>query len=377
MKNKTSNKTSAVKAKNIRAKISKSQLRGLAVVAIVALAGVVWLTSSRAAGFTVPAEAEAGVLAGAATKITSSAASGGSAVRFGSSGMSTGFRSIKGQPLYVYKPSEWSGRPGAIYNYQVGKWYGNWITDIQASVNEIVTLGAAAGQLPLLSAYNIPGRDCGSYSSGGAGNSANYRTWIQRFADGIGNRKAIVILEADALAQIDCLNANDQNARIADIAFATTTLRDKTQASVYIDGGNAGWKSVSEMADLLKKAGVANASGFSLNVSNFKFTDASATYGDEIVEALKTQGVPNARYVIDTSRNGKGPAPTSELSWCNPSGRGLGKRPSTNPTVGTYNDGFLWIKTIGESDGECERGDPPAGQWFPSYAQMLIDNAVY
>lgn len=285
-------------------------------------------------------------------------------------------RSIKGQVLYVYKPSEWASRPRAIYDYQVGKWYGNWITDIKASVDEVVTAATAVNQLALLSAYNIPGRDCGSYSAGGAGNSAAYRSWIDAFAAGVGSRKAIIFLEADGLAQLDCLNANDQNARIADMAYAVTVFKDKTQASVYVDGGNAGWKSAAEMATRLKKANVAAATGFSLNVSNFKFTNDTVAYGEDVVAALKQQGVSGSRYIIDTSRNGKGPAPDSAESWCNPSGRGLGKRPSTSPDQGANNDAYLWVKTIGESDGTCNDG-PAAGQWYPAYAQMLIDNAVY
>jgi endoglucanase len=75
-------------------------------------------------------------------------------------------------------------------------------------------------------------------------------------------------------------------------------------------------------------------------------------------------------FVIDTSRNGKGPKGTR---WCNPPGRGLGAPPTTetgNPLV----DAFLWIKTPGESDGECN-GAPKAGQWWPRYALGLARRA--
>jgi len=77
--------------------------------------------------------------------------------------------------------------------------------------------------------------------------------------------------------------------------------------------------------------------------------------------------------VIDTSRNGRGP--TADNQWCNPPGRGLGKKPTTSTGV-TNVDAYLWIKRAGESDGNCN-GGPAAGQWFESYAQMLIQNAVY
>ena len=56
--------------------------------------------------------------------------------------------------------------------------------------------------VPVLVAYDIPGRDCAQYSAGGALNQADYEAWISGFAQGIGNRKAVVILEPDALGNL-------------------------------------------------------------------------------------------------------------------------------------------------------------------------------
>lgn len=103
--------------------------------------------------------------------------------------------------------------------------------------------------------------------------------------------------------------------------------------------------------------------------------------------------VPGTHFVVDTSRNGQGPwqAPEGVYSdaeeWCNPPGRGLGPRPTTD-TGDDLVDAFLWIKIPGESDGRCLRGtagpedpergmvDPPAGGWFPEQARELIELAV-
>jgi endoglucanase len=41
----------------------------------------------------------------------------------------------------------------------------------------------------------IPNRDCGGASAGGAPDFNAYRTWVQRFAAGLGNRTAVVLLE--------------------------------------------------------------------------------------------------------------------------------------------------------------------------------------
>jgi len=74
-----------------------------------------------------------------------------------------------------------------------------------------------------------------------------------------------------------------------------------------------------------------------------------------------------SRTAIITSRNGVGPAPDSGLNWCNPSGRALGT-PPTAATAGAHADAYLWIKRPGESDGTCDKGDPPAGTFVSQYA---------
>ena len=89
---------------------------------------------------------------------------------------------------------------------------------------------------------------------------------------------------------------------------------------MYLDAGNSTWKPVADMASRLRAAGVDRARGFSLNVSNFNPTAGELVYGDALSGALG-----GAHFVVDTSRNGRGPAAT----WCNPAGQGLGVRPTT------------------------------------------------
>jgi endoglucanase len=61
---------------------------------------------------------------------------------------------------------------------------------------------------------------------------------------------------------------------------------------------------------------------------------------------------------------------------CNPPGRGLGPVPTTN--TGYRNvDAFAWTTNPGESGGQCVRGAPPTGAYWPGYALMLVRNAVY
>jgi endoglucanase len=122
------------------------------------------------------------------------------------------------------------------------------------------------------------------------------------------------------------------------------------------------------MAGRLNEAGVANARGFSLNTANFYTTEEQIGYGETI------SGMTNgAHYVIDTSRNGAGPATGVALDWCNPPGRAMGAAPTT-ATAGAHADAYLWVKRPGESDGSCEPGEPPAGRFVNEYAIELVRN---
>jgi endoglucanase len=247
-------------------------------------------------------------------------------------------------------------------------WFGSWNTDVGADVRALVDRAQAAGQVPVLVTYNIPQRDCGAYSAGGASSGDAYRRWIRGLADGIGIRTAAVLLEPDALAGIDCLSAVDRDRRLALLRDAVTVLSAHSGVSVYLDGGHAHWQPAAAIASRLRAAAVADAQGFFLNVSNFVSGSDNASYGAEV--AAVTDG---KHFVIDTSRNGLGPADDGD--WCNPPGRALGVRPGDYTGV-SRQDANLWIKRPGESDGSCH-GGPAAGQWWADYALGLAQRAAY
>jgi endoglucanase len=245
-------------------------------------------------------------------------------------------------------------------------WFGGWEGDVRAAVDGVVTRAAAAGRVPALVAYAIPKRDCGSYSAGGAGSPDGYKAWIRAFAAGIGSRRAIVIVEPDAVAGIDCLSAADRDTRLALLADAVRTLAALPGTAVYLDGGHDAWQPVATMAARLPRAGIADAQGFALNVSNFRASPGLIAYGRELAAAI---GV--AHFVIDSSRNGLGPA--TDGAWCNPSGRALGTPPAASTEYRL--DWNLWIKRPGESDGTCN-GGPAAGAFWPEYALGLAARAT-
>ena len=252
-------------------------------------------------------------------------------------------------------------RPQAI-------WLGEWNEDVAGDVREVMQRAATAKALPVFVVYFIPLRDCDSYSRGGAVSAEFYREWIRRVETAIGNGRAAVILEPDALAGIDCLSTEQRAERIALIRGAVETLSRHPNIGVYIDAGNARWKSPEDMARRLISVNVARAAGFALNVSNFFTTGESIGYGEKISRAIGGK-----HFLIDTSRNGAGP--TADLEWCNPPERAVGARPTVT-TGHALVDAFLWVKRPGESDGECN-GGPAAGVWWPEYALALARKAGY
>jgi endoglucanase len=264
------------------------------------------------------------------------------------------------------------GRPAAISGQPYAVWIGGWSGDPATAAKKHTDAAAAEGKIPTFVMYNIPLRDCGLYSAGGLKDFNEYKTWVDGIATGIGQREAIVIVEPDALAGIDCLSAAQKTDRLNGISNAITALTTKTKAFVYLDAGNASWVPAAEMATRLKTVGVDKIRGFALNVSNFFKVSENITYGTAI-----SKGINNKPFVIDTSRNGQGLYVNANdpEAWCNPPGRGLGIKPTTT-TNQTLVDAYLWVKTPGESDGSC-KGAPAAGAWYEAYAQELIRNANY
>jgi endoglucanase len=251
----------------------------------------------------------------------------------------------------------------SIGSQPIARWFGN-DSAIGTTVASYTGAAQSHGKLPVLVAYNLPGRDaCGGESSGGAGSVSAYKTWISSFAAGVGTKPAVVIIEPDAFGDFACMTP----AQIADrndmLSYATRMFQQKAPNTyAYLDGGNAGWVDPETMASRLDTAGVHNVRGFSVNVSNYYTTGQSVSYANSVNSALGG----GAAFVIDTSRNANG----SSGQWCNPAGRKLGVTAQT----GGGAEMLLWVKTPGVSDGKCGIAPTvPAGTFSPDLALRLID----
>lgn len=240
-------------------------------------------------------------------------------------------------------------------------------TDDTQQVSDAVK-NSASDELPTFVLYNIPHRDCGSYSSGGASDAPSYSQWVDTIIDTLNESPAIFIIEPDALASASCLSDTHNIQRIELIAQTVKKIKERTPSKVYIDIGHPYWLSVTDASSLLTQAGIIHADGFALNTSNYIATEENITYGNNILNRL---GQGDLAFVIDTSRNGNGPDQANE--WCNPSGRALGKSPQLLPETNV--DAFLWIKRPGESDGTCN-GGKAAGTWWIENALSLITQMI-
>lgn len=234
---------------------------------------------------------------------------------------------------------------------------------VRAQVDGFVGAAAAAGKIPIMVVYNVPNRDCGGASSGGAPSHQAYRAWVDEVAAGLAGRRAYIVLEPDVLPLMtNCQSAAQQAETRASMAYAGKRLKaGSAQARVYFDIGHSAWLSPGEAAARLRAADISNsADGISTNVSNYRRTADEVAFAKAVLANL---GDGRLRAVVDTSRNGNGPAGSE---WCDPPGRAIGT-PSTTETGDTRIDAFLWVKLPGEADG-CIAG---AGQFVPQRAYEL------
>tara|TARA_B110000285_G_scaffold193887_1_gene223187 strand:- start:1441 stop:2289 length:849 start_codon:yes stop_codon:yes gene_type:complete len=252
-----------------------------------------------------------------------------------------------------------------IFKHPQSFWYGDnpkkpkkWM---EKSIQRL--LKRAEPQLPIFVMYNIPNRDVGQYSKGGAKSRERYIDFVERFANGIGNTEAIIIYEPDALPHSTLLDIDEQEWRLSLMKESIQYLTDNCNGRIYIDIGHSNWLDPKVAAELLNKVSNSSVVGFSVNSCNYRSTDECINWGKRVVRYCNNR----MKFVIDTSRNGQGPL---DDKWCNPPQRGLGEPPTTD-TKHRLCDAYLWIKIPGESDGKCN-GGPKAGKFWGEQAEELV-----
>jgi len=231
----------------------------------------------------------------------------------------------------------------------------------------------------LLSTYNLVHGKCGTTATPKM--ERRYDGFMHALAAGIGNFHVIFFLDFDALITSPCLTHKQLTIREAELRYAVQALEADPHVVVYLDGGASDAISARRMARLLKASDVGQAQGFYLNSTHFDWTTTEIHYGQEISGMLG-----GAHFVVNTGENGRGPVhPRHRVGHgnevlCNPSGRGLGPLSVTDDvaqaTGYTALDGLLWFSNPGGSGGQCVKGAPPTGVFWPKYAEGLARNWI-
>ena len=241
-------------------------------------------------------------------------------------------------------------------------------------VRSLTRRAERAGRTALLVAYFIPGRDCGSYSAGGR----PVRARLPRLGPRLRARPRRRPRRGDPRTRRD-------PARRAGLPAREPRAPSATGCCASLSGPFPPARAPVSTSTRATPAGSAHRHGWwdhcarpaSAPPRASRSTSATST---EPIESIRygsalSRLLGGAHFVIDTGRNGNGPAgnDVEGLDWCNPPGRALGRDPTTD-TGQRLVDAYLWVKEPGESDGTC-RGAPPAGQWWPQYALELVRNA--
>lgn len=242
-------------------------------------------------------------------------------------------------------------------------WFTDWTdsSTIEGAISAYVGGAAARHEMPVAVLYRIPGRDCGGHAAGGAPDAEEYRAWIDGAARGVAGRPVIVVVEPDALGQLEKCTGPER----ADLLRYAVETMSATGAWVYIDAGHSQWWPADEMARRLEEVGIASARGFTTNVANYYPVAAEQEYAEGVVAALAALGRDGVRYLIDTGRNGGEVTPGDR---CNPPGARSGPTPEL--LFDGNLDGHLWIKPPAESDGSCHGG--PSSGFYRELALMLL-----
>lgn len=253
-----------------------------------------------------------------------------------------------------------------------------WLTggtpdEVETQIRDVIA--TAAGKQVTFVIYNIPHRDNGGQSAGGAADEASYYAWLGRIdavLDSLGNPKVTLIMEPDAIGF--AVQQNDYK-RTEWVSVGVQILTQHISRTVYLDV--AMWADLSSTAGILAgvdnmakriffmktSQGLKNVTGFALNTSGYNIDSVCHTFGEVLVRAAGW-----GKYIVDTSRNG---AVTQAGVWENAPGWKIGALPHTQMLTSTF-DGNWWVKLPGESDG-ADNGAPQAGQL---YYQQLVDAVV-
>ena len=191
------------------------------------------------------------------------------------------------------------------------KWFGKWISngDITRKVREYIA-NATGGDTEVLVQMTVfrmvPWEHEACRRLPTQAERDSYRTWIRRFAAGVGDTHVALILQPDGPFALCTPGGSTVPSRL--IGYAARTFSALPNTSVYIDAGAADWPKdrPDESARFLVPGGIEYARGFALNSTHYVKVGNDIAFGTRLVEELARRGYPGKHFVINTSSNGQG-----------------------------------------------------------------------
>ena len=146
------------------------------------------------------------------------------------------------------------------------------------------------------------------------------------------NRPAVYLLELDGIGSSGCVRKmGSLGIWEADLRYEVSKISSLPHTVVYLEAGYSDANGPRYTARVLNAAGVGTIRGFWTNDTHLNWTISEIKWGDKVSRLTH-----NAHFVINTAQNGNGPKknphPVTQGNedLCNPPGRGLGPRPTTD-----------------------------------------------
>jgi endoglucanase len=229
-------------------------------------------------------------------------------------------------------------------------WYGAFTrpaSQFRAKVRRPIEAAEAEGSLPIFSVLRAESTQCSpTYQGGGPREDRLTREWYDKFANAIGNSRAVVAFEPDSLGTIECHARSRRDDRIRLLRYGVTQLAQLPNTTVYVEAGASDWFPPAKAARLLRAVGVAKVRGFMLNATHYDWIRNNIRHGLKI-----SRRIGGKHFVINTAKAGRGPVHYRRGNrrinvWCEPGLRGIGKAPTTD-TSHPRVDAYLWISRPG------------------------------
>jgi endoglucanase len=241
---------------------------------------------------------------------------------------------------------------------------GSWVDDARIkSVAQEVVQGTQQGNRNVLTQFGTfelnPWE--GTWSGNGQWNVAASERWYTGLAAGIGDARALVIVQIDLPFAAQTPNRQPETID----SYGTKVLATRPHTTVYIDAGAYKWLSPEQQGALLISNGIRYARGFSLNDTQYGPLSQELGYGAQIIDYLKHRGIRGKHFLVNTGQNGQPylagqvSVPSNDTPVCTSRTQTLCQRTGIPPTTDVANP--RWHLSAG--DAAIARRDVDAYVW--------------